>query len=838
MRIQLALNAFLLALCITPAFGQQLWGTTVAGGDNNIGVIFKANLDGTALTVQKQFLLTTAIKEAFPENTGFLQASNGKLYGMVQAGIKNQGALFEYNPLTLTYTKLHDFGVTPSDGASSIGALTLAANGKIYGMTFQGGTNNNGTIFEYDIAASTYAKKYDFTSSSGSYPYGSLTSATNGMLYGFTTSGGAFGLGTIFEFNPGSATFTSKHDFNSAISGETPNGDLVQATNGKLYGLTLSGGATGDGTLIEFDPANGNVILKVSFNFLLTGSGPNGSLTQANNGKLYGMTTHGGANQLGTLFEYDPASGVLTKKIDFSGASNGSTPYGSLTNGSNGKLYGLTNQGGSTNKGVLFEFDPTTGILVKKVDLTGQANGSSPFFGAMCQATDGKFYGMIGAGGANNTGLIFDYNPTTNAFTNKMNFGSASDGSSPPGGLTLAPNGKLYGVTEKGGATNDGVIYEIDPGTSVFTRRASFESGVTGAVPIGQMINATNGKLYGLTYEGGSNNAGTIYEFDPTPGTITKKFDFNASSSGSSPYGSLVQIPNGKMYGLTASGGAAQAGTLFEFDPATGVFTKKIDLSTASGRLPQSTMVLVNDKLYGLTVSGGAGGYGVIFEFDPASSAFVKKVDFGASSSIGAPRGTLTLAANGKLYGVANVGGAFQSGGIFEYEPGTTSTTKKYDFGSTSGNFFSALGSMTKSSNNKLYGTTNMGGNNNLGTLFEFDPVTSSFTTKVDFNGTNGAQPWRGSLTLVSAVVTGDLVAPNTQRFVVFPNPANDVLRVHMENISGNKRVVIYSMTGHEIETKETSDNEISFNLSPHASGIYLIKLVGDKCYTERFVKH
>jgi uncharacterized repeat protein (TIGR03803 family) len=86
-----------------------------------------------------------------------------------------------------------------------------------------------------------------------------------------------------------------------------------------------------------------------------------------------------------------------------------------------------------------------------------------------------------------------------------------------------------------------------------------------GAHPNGSLIQATNGKLYGMTSEGGSINAGVIFSFDPSSYTYTKLKNFDGTNGGN-PYGSLMQARNGKLYGMTRKGGSINAGVIFSFD--------------------------------------------------------------------------------------------------------------------------------------------------------------------------------------------------------------------------------------------------------------------------------
>ncbi|MEK0366297.1 MAG: hypothetical protein QQN42_08190, partial [Nitrosopumilus sp.] len=166
------------------------------------------------------------------------------------------------------------------------------------------------------------------------------------------------------------------------------------------------------------------LIKKFDFDGTNNGSEPYGSLMQATNGKLYGMTSIGGTNSLGVLFQYDPAADTLIKKFDFDGTNYGGLPHGSLMQATDGNLYGMTNWGGTTNNGVLFQYDPVADTLIKKFDFGGTNYGENPF-GSLMQATDGKLYGMTNSNWANGIGVLFQYDPVTDTLIKKIDFDGA-----------------------------------------------------------------------------------------------------------------------------------------------------------------------------------------------------------------------------------------------------------------------------------------------------------------------------------------------------------------------------------------------------------------------------
>ena len=107
-------------------------------------------------------------------------------------------------------------------------------------MTVYGGSSGDGVIFSFDPSASTYTKLKDFDKTNGANPYGSLMQASNGKLYGMTSGGGSSNHGVIFSFDPSSSTYTKLMDFDSS-NGAKPYGSLMQASDGKLYGMTTPG---------------------------------------------------------------------------------------------------------------------------------------------------------------------------------------------------------------------------------------------------------------------------------------------------------------------------------------------------------------------------------------------------------------------------------------------------------------------------------------------------------------------------------------------------------------------------------------------------------------------
>ena len=618
-----------------------------------------------------------------------------------------------------------------------MGDLVKARNGKLYGMTRSGGSSDDGVIFSFDPSSGTYTKLKDFGGTLGSDPLGSLMQASDDKLYGMTSDGGSSNAGVIFSFDPSSGIYTKLKDFGGA-DGSNPRGSLMQASDGRLYGMTRWGGSENRGVIFSFDPSRGTYTklkdFTVSKDFTVNGGYfPFGSLMQASNGKLYGMTNSGGVLNRGVIFSFDPVTEAYTKVKEFLGP-DGSDPEGSLIQASNGLLYGMTPYGGKNVAGVIFALDPSSGNF-HGISFPGDANGGRPT-GSLMQASNGKLYGLTAAG---TYGVIFSFDPSSGTYTNLKSFGG-TEGVSPAGSLVQASNGKLYGMTQYGGISSVGVIFSLDPSSGVYTKLKDF-IGKDGSAPRGSLVKARDGKLYGMTLSGGKYGGGIIFCFDPASGAYTKPKDFGwRDSDGKSPHGSLVLAGNGKLYGMTAGGGDWGHGTIFSFDPSSSIFTKLKDFGFggADGSDPRGSLFRANTgKLYGMTSSGGSNNKGVIFSFDPATNAYTKLKDFGGADGA-TPIGDLAQASFGTLYGMTSRGGSSDRGVIFSFNPSTGVYKKLKDFGGSEG--AAPLGSLVLSKNGgRFYGMTSSGGSYNYGVIFEINHFSVTPYKKLyDLGGTKG----------------------------------------------------------------------------------------------------
>ena len=299
----------------------------------------------------------------------------------------------------------------------------------------------------------------------------------------------------------------------------------------------------------------------------------------------------------------------------FAGHPNdGASPYGSLTL-SGTTLYGMNNTGGANGLGAIFKFDTTTDLETVLHSFAGGTNdGAGPQGSLTLSGT--TLYGMTREGGAGDGGTIFKFDTKTNGLTVLHSFaGGTNDGQYPPGSLTLSGT-TLYGMTYYGGAGDLGTIFKFDTKKNVETVLHSFAGGTNdGAYPYGSLT-LSGTTLYGMTFEGGAGGKGTIFKLDTKTNVVTVLHSFaGGANDGASPYGSLT-LSGTTLYGMTRSGGAGQAGTIFKFDTATDLVTVLHSFAGGAndGASPYGSLTLSGTTLYGMTEAGGAdGGFGTIF---------------------------------------------------------------------------------------------------------------------------------------------------------------------------------------------------------------------------------
>lgn len=368
-------------------------------------------------------------------------------------------------------------------------------------------------------------------------------------------------------FSTAQTAFTVLYNFTNSPDGANPNAGLIQGPNGTLYGTTTNGGASNAGTI--FRVASDGTSYTVLHSFTGTdGAGPEAGLMLGSDGNFYGTTNGGSLNQ-GNIFRMAPDGSGFTVLYNFSG-SDGANPTAGLILGSDGNLYGTTPQGGSANLGVVFRIAPDgTGFAVLHNFTSGTTDGANPEAGVI-QGADGMIYGTtMSGGGSGNFGTVFKMALDGSGFKllHKFN-GSSHDGANPYGSLIQGMDQMLYGTTLRGGSKKLGTVFRISTAGTGFAILHSFlgNKSADGRGPHAGLIQGPDGTLYGTTSTGGTSRVvGTVFQMAPdgTGYTILHIFDV-IPSDGAVPIGGLMRAADGTLYGTTSLGGASGFGTVFQ----------------------------------------------------------------------------------------------------------------------------------------------------------------------------------------------------------------------------------------------------------------------------------
>jgi uncharacterized repeat protein (TIGR03803 family) len=430
-------------------------------------------------------------------------------------------------------------------------------------------------------------------------------------------------------------------------------------------------------TLYDFTPADGS-----AFEF--------SALIQASDGNFYGVSALGGRNEEGFVYKVNRTTGRITHLHDFD-FSDGATPRGSLIQGADGDLYGTTEAGGANRSDYCYsgQYYQKGGCgTAFKVSLTGAFTKLHDFYTAadgyqaatntgVIQASDGNFYGMAQVEFPTGWSSVFKMTPggvVTPFFQfaadNSQGFGTHT-------GLIQATDGNLYGTTLglSPSAAEYGTVFRLSLSgafQTLYLFQGAPASGIgDGANPWGNLIEGTDGALYGTTYGGGTTagncydgGCGTVFRIT-TAGDEKVLYRFTGSATdGEWPQNAgLAWVSDDTLYGVSSGnpygvdgppecyvGSIATAGCGIVFELTTaGKFTALHNFGSGDGSLglfPMTSMILASDNnLYGVALLGGGYGDGTVYRVQ--RNAATPVLEISGIAPAGGPPGT-TVVISGK----------------------------------------------------------------------------------------------------------------------------------------------------------------------------------------------
>jgi uncharacterized repeat protein (TIGR03803 family) len=411
------------------------YGTSFQGGNEGtasggFGYIFRVTAQGSGSDI---YDFTNGADGDSPSIGGGLSLGpDGLLYGASQNGTIGpngaDGVIYTVTPAG-DLTPIFTFAIDDSQGKNPNGGLVYdPTTDTLYGTTAAGGTYNNGVIFSISPDGSNFKVLHIFSktfgilesNSDGARPASGLTIGDDGVLYGVTPDGGANGNGVIYSITAG-GSFNPIYSFSATnsgvnIDGANPTGELAKAANGIFYGVAMGGGDSSDGTIFKFNSATNAVTTFYHFIGGSNGAFPNDILLLPG-GSLWG-TTSGGSDGGGTVFGVFPNHTDTNVSFPGGNINNGDGIDSGLVLGSDGNLYGVTDQDGPDSNGTFFEvvlnshtIEPFAaqagryfGLLTDGVNTVGTVSIDFTAGGIVTAKTENgvssTFHGPLGNGGA------------------------------------------------------------------------------------------------------------------------------------------------------------------------------------------------------------------------------------------------------------------------------------------------------------------------------------------------------------------------------------------------------------------------------------------------------
>ena len=586
----------------------NFYGTSQYGGDFFSGTFFRMTHAGV-VTILYSF---NGHDDGSPQDGSVLEASDHSFYGIVHGGVYGGGAVFRITA-DGAFTTVHAFAEGLDDGYSP-SSLILGSDGHFYGTTSYGGSDalGGGTAFRMTPAgAVTIIRRFDTAAPEGGSP-GQLLQASDGQLYGLTTSAPAAPIGIAFRMRlDGNLTvlhrFTSEEGYVSR---------LIQASDGNFYGTTWS-------SVLRMSIGGTVTTLCTPF---LQADNPL-TLVEGDDGSLY-VTTYGfyndtGNDRPGALFK---VAGITCSRLHTFTVAEGLHPR-VLIRSNEGHLYGATDPGRAEG-GSIFSVD-VNGVVSVRHAFPYTAN--SP----VIQASDGNFYGTTRSGGALGRGTIYRVTPAGD-YAEIYSFTGGPDGGLPTGGLIEARPGLLYGTTSRSDTNGAGTIFQVTLDGRFTVLHGFRGDAAEGGAPQTGLIDGGDGHFYGTTSSWSTANGGTVYRLSPD-GLVTVLHVFNRTIDGAEP-GRLSRGADGKLYvAATTNGGDSSDATVFSV-ARDGTVTP-LHTFVGEGGVASSLVETREGSLYGISSRG------MMFTIDPSGG-------FSLVAQIAdVPSGPLVQARDGRLYG-------------------------------------------------------------------------------------------------------------------------------------------------------------------------------------------
>lgn len=765
--------------------------------------ILKVDSNGSDIKEVSNFNFTDAYELSNPSLT---EGTNGLLYGVATKAANGQyGCIYSYDPVNEWYKLVYK--LQNGQGSGPENGLLLAANGKFYGTTKEGGNNNKGVLFSFDLSTNIYTVLHHFTAAEANGIKYKLIEPIPGMIYGNSTTGGT-GHGSIYSYDIQNNLFQVRASL-TFVQGSGFTGELTIASNTSCFGLTSGGGNNSMGTILEYNYSTNTLIKKLDFLSIVQQGGgtPAGPFTRGNGNILYGCFRDGGD---GSIFKYSYSNNGLSKVLAFDTVT-GSRPLGKITFSNSGKLYSsceyTTNQ---TQLPVLFSFD-----TINKAYHTINMNPYARFNDLVHHITrhsNGKLYGTSGS--IYGSQRLFGIVTSNDTLRYEMLYNSAIRGSGYMGKLCKGAGGYFYGVTSLGGYENKGLIYEFNQITKEVKPVFVFTDSL---YPHNlSLVLHSNGKVYGAykDHHNGTNRS-KIYSIDASGNMQVELVD---SALVIQCDGAMIEGASGSLLfpGYDDLSPTKLADRLVSFNPANNT------LSYITG-LPNITQLwqifeadsgeivyVAQSNLVYHQVNGGALNQAYNFANGNLSHGFMKEAN--------------------TLYGVFGNNNNNLRTFLFTYNKNTNlpstilSLDSNADFRNLAGNY--AYNPVDA----QYYFLAHHAQNVNLSRIgvAKYSTAVNGLTTTCNIATTDTLPQINHDAQLVWDGYTGAYQPPNPnavanikkENLLIYPNPCFDQFQI---NSSLNGIVKIYNGLGNLLLSQNKTSTRHNVNIASYPAGVYFV---------------
>lgn len=528
-------------LGMTEIPGDSLFGIHQYGGSDGGGTIYSIKKDGTAFAVHHHFTNATGFR---PQSK--LIYFDGRLFGTTnEGGDNNSGVLFTINTDGTGYRVLHHFATGTFSTGGIYGNISIASNGRIFGGFYQffSLTFPQYRLFKMDTSGAGFEPFLQVDQREHGHFNQDVLLLNDEDIYLVTREMGRHEGGTL-SYSDSTGAAGALYQFGVSATGFRPRYGLIRGrTDNKLYGVADVGGSTGNGIIYSINQ-NGTGYLKLHEFADNEGYEPSGKLLEASDGRLYGVLQYGGGSNTGAIYRVDKNGSNFQVLYNFSNFAEGYWPRGHLIEDENGVLYGTVSLTSGDRGGVYrINKDGTGYTLLHSFPFT---DINTPMAGLYLRGD--RLYGTCAYGNAENKGGIFRIRRNGQDFEVLHSFSGPNDGANPMSSLILATNGKLYSNTTMGGIHGEGTVFSIDTTGANYAILRNFSNSVDGSYLQDQLIQASDLAIYGSTFSSNINpgGGGSIFKMNLDGSGFATVLEFS-SEDGQTPY-SLLDL-NG-MYAL------------------------------------------------------------------------------------------------------------------------------------------------------------------------------------------------------------------------------------------------------------------------------------------------